>query len=184
MSVARKLRGNWLLTVPLAGLTVGYVWLFDLPARRVCTQLRSELAASQASAAQGPLVLAQIAQTEGQLARTNEFVQAWRENSPSGGAGSAVLLGQISRLACDAGTRTTRLEPIKSEDREELRTLALTLVCQANFEQAFQLLRSLEGLPQSIWVDSVRIERKTANGENVQCELKLAVFVDKSEISD
>lgn len=183
MSMSRKLRGNWLITVPLVGLTVGYVWLFDLPARRLKTQLRSELAASQAIAAQGPLVLAQIAQAETQLSRTNEFVRDWRENSPSG-AGSAVLLGKISRLACDAGTRTTRLEPAKSEDREELRTLALTLVCQGNFAQAFELLRSIEGMPQSIWVDSVRIERKAGSGENVQCELKLAVFVDKSEISD
>ena len=183
MSVGQKLRGNWLITVPLVGLTVGYVWLFHMPARRTCTQLRSELAMSQASVAQGPLILAQIAQTETQLAKANEFVEDWRESSPPS-AGSAVLLGEISRLARDAGTRTTRLEPVKSEDREELRTLALTLVCQGSFEQAFELLRGIEGMPQSIWIDEVRIERKAGKGEGVQCEVKLAVFAGKSKISD
>ena len=51
MSVRNKLRGNWLVTVPLVGLTIGYVCLFDVPARRAAGELRLELEASQAHAA-------------------------------------------------------------------------------------------------------------------------------------
>ncbi len=183
MSVGNKLRGNWFVTVPLVGLTVGYVCLWDMPARRGAKELQMELQTSQAQVAQGPMIMAQIAAAKSQLVETNAFVEAWRENAPRG-AGSAVLLGEVSRLARDAGVRTTRLEPATAAEHEELRTLALTLVCQGSFDQMFALVRSIEGLPQSVWIDDLRIERKVGDGEDLQCEIKLAVFAGKSEISD
>lgn len=183
MSVETKLRGNWLITLPLVGLTVGYVWLFDLPARRTSQQLRSELEAAQTYVAQGPLIGVQTNEARSQLDKTNAFVETWRETSP-GGTGSAVVLGEISRLARDAGTRTTRLEPATPAEYEELRSLALTLVCLGSFEQVFELLRGIEALPQSVWIDDLRIERKQESGDDLQCELKLAVFAGKSDVSD
>src|SRR5688572_3442536 len=98
MSVRNKLRGNWLVTVPLVGLTIGYVCLFDVPARRAAGELRLELEASQAHAAQGPMIMKQISEAQSQLAQTNMFVNAWRETTTTQG-GSAALLGEISRLA-------------------------------------------------------------------------------------
>jgi Tfp pilus assembly protein PilO len=165
------------------GLTVGYVGLFDRPARRAAAELRQELESAQMQAAQGPLIMKQIADAQAQLTRTNEFVEAWRETSATQG-GSAALLGQISRLARGAGTRTTRLEPSTAPEHEELRSLALTLVCLGSLEQIFDLLRGIESLPQSVWIEDLKIGRKQGSGDDLQCEIKLAVFAGKSEISD
>ena len=183
MSMRTKLRGNWLVTIPLVGLTVCYLVLFDAPARRHARQVRSELAASMAQVAQGPSILMQISQLEEQLSRSKAHVAAWEESSPPT-SGSAVLLGQISRLARDAGARTARLEPGSPAEHDSLRSLALTLVCTGEFEQIFEMLRGIEALPQSVWIDDLKIERKQANDEGLQCELKLAVFAGKSEISN
>jgi Tfp pilus assembly protein PilO len=183
MSVRTKLRGNWLITVPLVGLTIGYIGLFDTPARRAAKNLRLELDASQAQAAQGPLIMKQIAEAQSELARTKAFVADWCESSATQG-GSAAMLGEISRLSRRAGTRTTRLEPGSSPDHEELYSLALTLVSLGSFEEVFELLRGIESLPQAVWIEELRIGRKPGNEEELQCELKLAVFAGKPEISD
>jgi Tfp pilus assembly protein PilO len=183
MNARQALRGNWLVTIPLVGLTIIYVAAFDVPQRRAKGQLKDELAASQAFVASGPAIMAQIAERELQLRRTNEFVASWRERSPSGG-GTAVMLGEISRLAREAGTQTTRLEPASPIEHEQMRSMPLTLACRGSLKQVFALLRGIEGLPQSIWCEDLRIERKEAKSDVLSCELKLVVFADKSEISD
>ncbi len=48
MKAAGKLRGNWLITLPLVGLTIVYVVAFEMPARRTSRELRTELESSQA----------------------------------------------------------------------------------------------------------------------------------------
>jgi Tfp pilus assembly protein PilO len=183
MKAAVKLRGNWLITLPLVGLTIVYVVAFDVPARRTSRELRAELEASQAFVAGGPMIMAQISDAQAQLQQANAYFETWRETAPPG-TGSAVLVGEVSRLARAAGTRTTRLEPSSAVDYEELRSVPLTLVCMASFEQAFELLQGIEALPQSVWIDDLRIERKDAKQDDLNCEVKLVVFTDKSDISD
>jgi Tfp pilus assembly protein PilO len=183
MKAKGKLRGNWLITLSLAGLTVLYFVVFDLPARRSLRALKAELEASQAFVATGPAMMAQIAEVESQLRRANEFVGQWKETAPAG-TGSAVLLGEMSRLARDAGTRTTRLEPTTAVEHEELRSVSLTLTCLGSLEQTFELVRGIEALPQEVWIDDLRIERKDAKQEDLHCELKLVVFTGKSDTSN
>ena len=183
MKTPKRLRGNWLLTVPLAGLTILYVVVFDLPARRASRALRDELQASQDFVAGGPLIMAQINDAQMQLQQADGFAAVWRETAPAG-TGSAVLLGEISRLSRDSGTHTIRLEPATGIEHEELRRMPLTLLCVGSFEEIFRLLRGIEALPHSVWIDDLRIERKDAKQADLQCELRLVAFTDKSKISD
>ncbi len=129
------------------------------------------------------MIMAQINDAQTQLQQANAHFEAWRLAAPPG-TGSAVLVGEVSRLARDAGTRTTRLEPASAVDYEELRSVPLTLVCTGSFEQAFELVQGIEALTQSIWIDDFRIERKDAKQEDLSCEIKLVVFTGKSDISD
>jgi Tfp pilus assembly protein PilO len=129
------------------------------------------------------MIMAQISDAEAQLRQANAYYKAWRETAPPG-TGSAVLVGEVSRLARAAGARTTRLEPATAIDYEELRSVPLTLVCLGSFEQAFELVRGIEALPQSVWIDDLRIERRDVKQEDLNCELRLVVFTGKSDISD
>jgi len=178
-----RLRGNWLVTLPLAALTALYMFCFAMPQQRATRLLQADLEENLAYAARAPQVMAETNRVQQSLQEAKAFVEAWQSRTPKG-AGSAIMLGDISRLAREAGTRTTRLEPATTADYEQLRALAMTLACTGTFEQIYALLAAIEAMPQSIWIDDLKLERRQQGEEGLQCELRLEVFSDKSKISD
>jgi type IV pilus assembly protein PilO len=179
----RPSRGNWLVTAPLVGLTVGFLFVFYLPNKKALRELSNELELKQQVVAQSNQTAAQMLATEQQVRETRQFVEAWREIAPAG-SGSSALLGDISRLAKAAGVRTTRFEPSPAVEHQQLRQTPLAIGCGGSFAQVYQLLLGIEKLPQSVWMDELKIERKEKNKGDLQCELKLVIFADKSKNSD
>jgi Tfp pilus assembly protein PilO len=145
--------------------------------------LTSELELKKQIVAQGNQTAAQMLATQEQIRETRQFVEAWQQTAPAG-SGSSALLGDISRLAKVAGIRTTRFEPAAIVEQQQLRKTPLTIGCSGSFAQIYQLLLGIEKLPQTVWLDELRIERKEKAKSDLQCELRLVIFADKSKISD
>jgi Tfp pilus assembly protein PilO len=167
----------------MLALTVGYALFFYLPGKRAMEQLTVELQSKRAAIARGEQTALQLQDANQELRLAREYIATWRQRTASG-AGSASIFGQLSAVAKDAGATTTRFEPSATVDMDCLRKLPLTLGCTGSFEQVFALLHGLEGLPRYVWVDELRLERKREGDKDLQCELKLAIFADKTKNSN
>jgi Tfp pilus assembly protein PilO len=175
-------RSNWLLTSTLAGLTVLYLSVAYFPARKAMTVMSAELQLKRQKVMAAALLAQEIATTRDQLTSAERYVRQQRE--VAGISASAVLFGDISAIASTAGVRTTRFEPAPGIQTEQLLQLPLSIACTGSFPQIFALVQGLEQLPQAIWIEELRIEKKRAEGDELNCQLKLAAFSDKSNISD
>jgi Tfp pilus assembly protein PilO len=175
--------GNWLVTVPLLGLTVAFLLGLYFPGKKAQKRLTDELELKNQLIGQSEQISTQMISTQQQLGEARKFVDAWRQTSPAG-SGSSAMLGDVSKLAKAAGVRTTRFEPATIVEQQQLRQTPLAIGCSGSFAQIYQLLLGIEKLPQTVWVDDLRIERKERSKSDLQCELKLVIFADKSKISD
>jgi Tfp pilus assembly protein PilO len=144
--------------------------------------LQDELRTKQQTIAQDDALLRQIEFTSDQLEEARRYVADWQETSPRE-SGATALFGQISRLTKQSGMSTTRFEPQQVVERRRVREIPLQLGVQGSLAEFFALLAAVEKLPPLIWVDELKIERNPKS-DDLQCELKLALFADKSEISD
>jgi hypothetical protein len=58
------------------------------------------------------------------------------------------------------------------------------MACTGTFSQVYEFIRTVEGLPQVIWVDSLRINKNGEHGEYVIGEINLVVFSDNLKSSN
>ncbi len=176
-------RGNWTLTIPLAGLGLAYLFLFFLPARRVLDSLNQDLSREQDTVGHADTLFPAITSTEQQLARSRKYNSQWIEIAPSESELPG-LFGKVNALAKATGITTTRLDPQPTVQYERIRLLTLTAGYRGSFAQICQFLYDLESIPEAIWIDRVQMDGGSKDGKDVTCEVDLAVFVDKTDDSD
>jgi Tfp pilus assembly protein PilO len=182
--MARKgYRGTWIVTIVLAASAVAYLVLVFLPGRRAMGEFQQELARRQGYLAQNSGISRALASAEQELDKAEAHYAAWKQRAPGEGQLST-LYGKINELAKAAGTTTTRFDPKPVESHEQVREIPLTMGCSGTFAQLFDLLKSLESLPGTIWIDTVQFRKVTEKSEAVACEINLVVFVNNSENSD
>jgi Tfp pilus assembly protein PilO len=175
-------RGNWLLTSALAGLTVVYFAFAYFPARKAMTAMSAELELKRQQVLSSAGLPHEILAVRERLAGAEQYLAQQRQAAAA--SGSAMLLGNISAIASNAGVRTTRFEPAAAVAGEQLVQFPLLIVCAGSFAQIFELVEGVERLQQPVSIEELHIEtRGTAEGE-LNCQLKLAAFNDKSNISD
>lgn len=173
-------RGNWLLTVSLAGMGVGYLLLFHVPAQRALGRLHQDLTAKQDFVAQADALLPAMRITEQQLAEATRYNARWLDAAPAEGE-LPDLFGRINALARAAGVQGTRFEPQTPLEYQMLRSVTIAAGYSGSFAQLWQFLSELEGLSQAVWVKNLQFEGPGKYGQDVHCEMAVVVFVDKSD---
>jgi len=176
-------KGNWALTIPLAGLGLGYLFLFFLPSQRGLDRLHQDLSRKQDAIAQADGLFPAIAVSEQQLAESRRFNSQWVAAAPSESELPG-LLGKVNAMAKTAGITTTRLDPQPAVQYEKIRRMGLTAAYRGTFAQICRFLCELESLPESVWIDRIQLDGGGETGKDMACELTLAVFVDKTDESD
>jgi Tfp pilus assembly protein PilO len=168
-------RGSWIVTLPVAGIAVLYVGFVWLPGRRTIAELQSQIELKQQFLAQSATVGNALAAAQQELHQAEDYSSGWEKIAPAR-KDLPALYGKINSLAKEAGAVTTRFDPQSLIAHGCIREIPLTLGCTGTFGQVFQLLRSIESLPTTIWVDCVRIEKVAETAQTVHCELSLVVF--------
>lgn len=179
---ANTQRGNWLLTLPLAGIAVLYILVFFLPSQRAMEALNEQLVAKQEVLAQADALLPTIAAVEAQLKEASGYNSRWIEVAPSERDLSG-LYGRLHELVKKAGVATTRFDPQPPEELQRMRSVTIAMGLTGSFRQVSRFLEDLEALPQTIWIENLQLEGPGKRGKDIQCELNLEVFVDKSDLS-
>ncbi len=179
----KPLRGSWLVTLPLAAIAVAFLALIFLPGKRRIEALRGDLHTKQDFVLGAGQMALRLHALNAELAQTREYNAAWRGRAADS-AGVTALCGQIAQLAQDSGVSTSRFAPGTPSDIERLRRVPLNMVCYGSFARIQAFLAELEALPQRVWLDDLKLEAMGEAGEDVRCELAMAVFIDDFEISD
>jgi Tfp pilus assembly protein PilO len=172
-----------LVTVSLAAAGCLYLLVSFLPTSRAIRAIRVEIRDDEAYIEQAASLAKSIAQTEAELNRTREYSETFCQRLPTRSTFSS-LLGRITKQADIAGASTTRIEPQTAADLDTLRLVPVVYKAKGSFADLSRLLAGLEGLPERIWLDDVRLTAKPEAGQKMECELKLVVFAGISESSD
>ncbi len=176
-------RGSWAVTLLLAAAATAYYLLWFLPNRQALAGLKGELQTARQFVAQSQTLPAAIRFVENELDETRRYSKQWRDRAGDEGQ-LARLLGEISQSAEAAGVKTTRFDPEPPVPLGQFAQVSAVLACTGTFPQAFELVRRLENLPKVIWIQDLQMKRASETGQDVQCEVKLAIFISNSENSD
>jgi Tfp pilus assembly protein PilO len=173
--------GKWVL-VALGAAAVAYVLLVLAPNHRAIMELRELILVKRGQVLQGAGIALAIETSKKDLARAKACIAAWDTNAPKE-KDRAVLFGKINELAKTAGVVSTRFEPEPVTRRDRLVEIPLTIGVTGSFAQIEAFLYSLERLPVTSWVDSLKLA-SGKDGHSVTGEIKVVIFTVNSEISD
>jgi Tfp pilus assembly protein PilO len=160
-----------------------YLLVSFFPTARAIKSLREEIRSDESYIAQATSLTIALAQDQSELERTREYTTNSRQRLPAHGRISA-FLGRITKQADVAGAGTTRIEPQPEVELETLRVVPVVFAANGSFVEISRLLAGLEGLPERIWIEDLRLEGAREIGQKMKCELRLVVFAGNSEISD
>ena len=178
-----KRRSSWMITLPLAAGAVAYLaWSF-FPSMHALRELHAEIQSQRDFIAQAEKLTLAVQATERDLKAAQEYCAGWQARAPKGKQ-LADFFSRLLSLAQSSGTTNTRLEPQAPLDWESLAQIPVHLNVTGGYDETCELLRSLEEIPQAIWVSDLRIEANRGEGKRAMVQIKLDVFTGNREISN
>ena len=177
------LQGNWLLPLATLGMGTAYLVLVFLPNRRAISELAGQVACKQQTVLQAAADLQALATTQREIQRASSYVAAWQSASPREG-NLAGLFGRIGVLARSSHVSTARMAPQEPLVMAKVRRVSVMMGCTGSFSQITSFLQKLEEMPQTLWIEDLRLENSGKDGELMRCEMTLEIFADNPESSD
>jgi Tfp pilus assembly protein PilO len=174
--------GSWLVTVPLVGLACGYLYFVFLPGQKEIRRLKAEIHRQRDFIRLSDQCAVAFQTTHRELERTRQRLGLWTQSAPTQ-ATLSELYGRINGLAKAAGANTTRFEPQPDVRYRTISRVPVSVGFVGSFAAVCTYLHHLEMLPQTIWVEDLKIEKYAKHEENAQCEVTLAVFADNPDDS-
>jgi len=176
-------RGSWLVTIGLIAIAVIHIVFAYLPGRKLIDQLRREIECRRLYITDSANVSATLAAAQLDLATAKSYIENWRQVAATTHR-LPVLYGTINNLSKQAGITTTRFEPQMVVEFGTIRQIPIHMACTGSFAQIHVFISSLESLPLTIWMDTLRFEKTGQTGEYVLCEINMVVFSDNPKNSN
>jgi len=180
--MSRRLHhGNWVLTLSLVAVGIGYLYFFFLPAKAEIAGRRAELENRKAEIDRSRPLSITVFETEEELEKTETFVTDWMQRNDND---AASVLAKISQQVQESGAQTIRFDPQPTTRLQAIKQSPLQLGTVSNFAQLFQMLRRLEALPATLWIDRLTIRAPAKKGELLESETSLVIFAVNQNNSD
>jgi Tfp pilus assembly protein PilO len=183
MQYQLKKRNSWFVTIPIVVGAVGYLWFVFFPTAKIIQDARNEIHEKEAFIAQSESLHRSVVQMENEVAEARQFTRDWRASSATIGHLSK-LLGKITNQVRAAGATATRLDPQPEVVLDTVRRVPVQMELTGSASQIFRVLSLLEQLPETIWVDEVKLEKSGETAGNIQGQLKLEIFAVDLKKSD
>jgi Tfp pilus assembly protein PilO len=177
---------HWIITLPTLAVAAAYGYFVFLPKERSIAALRGEINAAEQFIEQVEALAPAIEATRQHLDKTRQYVDQWKQSAPTED-GLSEVFGRINRLAAESGITTTRFEPQPAVAYDTIQRLPVVVACVGSFDEICQFLQGLDRLTGTVWIERLRIQgsgESGESGEDVDCELSLAVFTDNPDDSD
>ena len=170
-------------TVVIGAMSIAYAFFVFLPMQSSIRELNRELSGKQQYVTEAKRQEAQMEQAGLKLDKARQYAEQWDSLAPDQSE-LALVFANISQHAQDAGTTTLNFEPQQHAKMQKLHRVPVELGSEGDFRQIFSLLALLEQLPQTIWINELRLLAPRENSENLTCELTLELFTLNHENSD
>jgi Tfp pilus assembly protein PilO len=176
-------RGSWLVTIPLVAIAVIHIVFVFFPGRNVINQLRAEIESRQHYISNADSISTALAAAQQELLEARSYIENWQRAALTVHR-LPVLYGKINNISHKAGTATTRFEPQLLVELGLIKQIPIHMACTGTFIQIHEFIRSMENLPQTIWIDALQFNKTGQTGGNILCEIDLVVFSDNPKISN
>lgn len=181
MSAPKKSQ-SWLVTLPVAGAAVAYVWYIFLPGQQTLNTLRSELLSKRTFAFNLTKYESDTRTIVGEMDAARKYIEQ-SNRALVGPNDMSRLYGEIAAIAKQAGVETTRFSPDPPRSYAKIMKYPVNLGCEGSFAQVASLIEGLERLPQRVWLEHVSIEAVEDKEGLLRCELSLEVFANNPGFS-
>lgn len=177
------LSGGWGVIVPSTAAIGVYLFFVFLPQMREIHRLRQEIAEKQSFL--GTVAQRAVLETsvEADIDATRKYIDRFRGASSNSTEVSG-LFAKLSELLKSSQVTTAMFKPEQKTALASIDRIPLTIGVTGKLHHLKALLANIEQVNERIWVDEVLIERGKEAGEEMECELKLAIFTNHFEISD
>ncbi|HZZ28616.1 MAG TPA: type 4a pilus biogenesis protein PilO [Pirellulales bacterium] len=174
-------RHSLFITLPTALAALAYLWFVFVPTAKALRNIHDQIRDKESFIAQTDALHTSAAHVEHDLAEVQQYTQDWCRQTPAPGQ-LEMLFEKITDYIRRSGVISTRFEPLQEVSLEIIHRMPVRMEVTGSYAQIFRLLASLERLPETVWVEELKIEKSKESGKDVQCELKLEVFaVDSKE---
>ncbi len=173
---------NWVILLATLAVVLAYVVLGYLPLRRSIAQLDEQLAQEQQFVEQSEKAAAALPGLEQELQRAREYSGQWVQSAPTPGALPG-LLGKVHQLARQAEVRLTKVDRLPAVPLGYIQRVPVGLRCVGPFERVFAFLAQQEGLPETVWIEQMKLRASADQPGTVEAEINLGVFANKSGFS-
>lgn len=175
--------GGWGAILSLSLALGAYLVLVFFPGMREIRALHADTAVKRSQTAEALRQAGRLPEIEREVTAVRDFLKSAGESScTTHEIGRA--FGTIAELVKTSGAAVTVFRPEPKESLATIDRARLLLGCRGTYAQLQSLLSSIEELPLRIWVEELVLEKGSSEGDIVACEVKLAIFADKAEISD
>jgi len=172
-----------MLTLPLSLTAVLYLILIWLPGHRAIRQTAEEINLKQQYVSNAAASAMSLLAAQQKLAKVQAVVEQWRKCAPSEKK-LPEFFGKINTLAEKAGVTVVCFDPQSTTALQQISEKSIAVSCTGQFFQIYDFIRSIEQLPTTIWLNSVKIEKMQNSDKNVQCDMLLEFFFENTENSD
>ncbi|MBL9090130.1 MAG: type 4a pilus biogenesis protein PilO [Planctomycetaceae bacterium] len=183
MKQANFLSGGWGAVVPLSAAIGAYLFFVFFPGMREIRELRADMDMKQAVIAAAKTIPQRLNAADAEMRAARDYVEQWRGLAAKPEEYAKTFAG-LSQLLKQSGATPTMFRPESKQIWTELERMPLTIGCRGRYEQVYALINGIERVPRRIWIEEATIEKSRQDAELVDCELRLAIFADKFEISN
>jgi Tfp pilus assembly protein PilO len=176
-------RGSWLVTILLVAIAFVHIVFVYFPERRSLGRLRNEIDYRNRYINDAADAAKQLAEAQQELVEVKSYVDNWR-NKAAAVHRLPVLYGDIYKLSKQTGTTATRFEPQIVVKLGTIRQIPIHMAFNGTFSEIFDFISSVEKLPQTIWIDSLRLDKTGKDGQHISGEVNIVVFSDNPNISN
>jgi len=177
------LSGGWAVIVPLTGAIIVYLMFAFFPQMREIRRLRDDIVTQQAYLSAAAKNAAREQAVDVEIAATRDYVRQYR-GAVTEASQAASLFSLVTQFLRDSNLKTTAFRPEAKQSLVGVERFPLSIACRGSHVDTQALLARLEALDQRVWVDELLIEGNREDAQEVTCQVKLAIFINKFEILD
>ena len=174
---------GWLVTGGMAGIALTYVFFAFLPSQKTMRSMRLQLAEKQQYIAETDKLFAKVIATQTEFAQAGAFVKQWQQDAPDP-LQADHLQSQVSHKASLAGVRVLKLQAQPAKQHGLVAEYPILVSIEGSFEGIFHFFQGVEELPQTVWIQNVKLQRPGELRGDLRCDLTLTILGDLAENSD
>jgi Tfp pilus assembly protein PilO len=168
-------RGDWRLTVSLATLGVVCPTVVWFNGGQSVRTVLARVETKQPLAADHEKLAAELCTCEQRLDAADTSLAQWERAAPRR-RHTCRLWEQIDALACDAGMTIARFDAQSPIVHEQIEEIPVTIRGSGDLGQIAEFAQSVERLPTTVWIESIRIKKGDGKTKPATCELNLTIL--------